>query len=493
MLKNLLLGSAAALAVTIPAQASSDSFDSVLHAVSDAKALGVAWLAKGKYRSINGPTRLTIEIPGDMRSSLLFDMRRRTIQSAEWAFDKPIILTIEAGGKCVKLSVKKLKYGPGGLPIPEQSDTTMIPGPGGSCNDSEGMLGLDDVFAVNEDTNTLFRGALFSSATNVKRCTNPDCSTLVAASPITRIKFVGGMNGSTEIPAFAVGFREGSTIVFPGQSFVKLAAQSGARFDRLDYDLRTKEGKADLSKLTIPVEAGVIASGDTILKLTSLSNLTAEAMSISTTDTSFLLEKGSISGRLGEGTNLVFGAPQGKISSVQFMGADTLLTGVTLARDATGISLNILRGNFNAKLRNADLWMTSNTNLRLGYTNLGFTIGCPDSEPATCVGASWAPGNIIVRGKIDTFATSITGGQFPLSEAGMTEIKSGTINSGVLTVDSTDRSPRSRARSPSSLWLSKAATFSSTDRRKSGRPGSNCRAAIWLLSKARHCRRERST
>lgn len=148
MLKNLLLGSAAALAVTIPAQASSDSFDSVLHAVSDAKALGVAWLAKGKYRSINGPTRLTIEIPGDMRSSLLFDMRRRTIQSTEWAFDKPIILTIEAGGKCVKLSVKKLKYGPGGLPIPEQSDTTMIPGPGGSCNDSEGMLGLDDVFAV---------------------------------------------------------------------------------------------------------------------------------------------------------------------------------------------------------------------------------------------------------------------------------------------------------------------------------------------------------
>lgn len=436
--KRLLLASAASLTLAVPAHASSDSFDSVLHAVSDVKAIGFAWLAKGKYRTANGSTKLTIEIPTDMRSSLSFDMRRRTIQSAEWAFDKPIILTVEAGGKCVRLSVKKLKYGLGGLPIPGQSDTTMTPGPGGSCNDSEAMLGLDDVFAVNEDSSTLFRGALFSSSATVKRCTTHDCSTLAAASPITRVKFVGGLNGNAEIPAFAVGFREGSTIVLPGQSFVKLGAQSGASFDRLDYDLRTQEGKADLSKLTIPVETGVIASGDTLLKLTSLSNLTAEAMSVSTTDTSFLLDKGSISGRLGEGTNIMFGAPQGKVSSVKFLGADTLLTGVTLARDATGISLKILRGNFNSKLQSADLWMTSNTNLRLGYTNLGFTIGCPSTESAGCVGASWSPGNILVRGKIDTFATNITGGQFPLSEAGMTEIKSGAINAGVLTVDSSD-------------------------------------------------------
>lgn len=428
----------AALAMGPAAQAANEEFDSVIHAVNDANALGYAWLAKGVYQGGAGPTRVTIEVPSDMRSSLAFDMRRRTVRSAEWVFDKPILVTITSGGQCVRVSVKRLKYGPGGLPMPNSTDTTIVPGPGNTCNTSEAMLALDDVLAINEDPNELFKGALFTAAGSMKKCSTPACTASTAGGPIARVKFIGGVNNGAEVPAFSVGFREGSTLLFPGQSYVKLGPNSGAIFDGLDYDLRTSKGKGDLSRLSIPVEDGVIASGTTILRLTALSSLSAQAMKVSTEGASFKLENGSITGRLGEGTNVVLSSQQGRLSSLYLLGADVDLNGIHLSDDGSGPALRVRRGSFKTKLKSAELWFTSDASIRLDYTNLDFVIGCTPADPASCVGVEWSSKGVVVKGTISNFATNISGGQFPLSEAGMTEIKSGKINTGVLTLDSTD-------------------------------------------------------
>ena len=438
MPKHLLFAAASAsILIASPALAASDNFDSVLHAISDANAQSYVTLIKGKYRGSHDGTKLTLEVPSDMSSKLKFDIRKRSIRSAEWSFDKPITVTVETGGRCVRLVIRRLRYDEGGVPIAAASDTTMTPLPGGGCNDSEAMLGLADVLSLNQDPNDFFRGMVFSAMGGIARCVDAACAATAAGTPVRSVKFFGstGSDGQ-DLPAFAVALREGSTLVLPAQSYVKLAAGSGAQFDTLDYNLVTKTGKGILSKLQIAVDDGVISSGSTKLQLTALSNMSIESMAVSTDPDGFSLERGTISGRLGEGTNIVLAAHQGRVSSLYLLGADVLLAGVSLSVTKGDPKLSVTRGKFAAKLKNADIWLTEMSEVRLDYTNLDFLIGCDDGAPAGCAGVEWTGTTVKVKGKIGEFATNLSGGQFPLSDAGMTQIKSGRIQTGALTIDS---------------------------------------------------------
>ncbi len=436
MKKSLLLGCASlpALSISTPGFAADPYFDSVIASVSDASGQAYTWLRKGTYRAEKSGTRMLLEIPAEMRSDLAFEVLNRTIQSGKISFQQPVFLTLRRGSVCVRLKIKKLQYGAAGIWDGALSDTTMSP-PAGEpgCNDSEALAGLDDVLALNADMSQFFRGGFYAALAETKRCTNAACTTTVAEHPIRRAQFF-----STAQPGFRATFQEGSTIVLPQQGFIRLASGSYAAFNSLTYDFTDQSGTADLRGLNLGANEGVIAGGTTLLKLAAGSQVKIDQMQVAQGKAArFEMKNGSVSGRLGEGTTIGFGSVQGKPSSVQLINADVSLAGLSISSHGSSTTLSAQRGQFQSRVKQADLWLAPDMNLRLGYTNLNFFLGCPEQGPAPCTPVEWGSTGAKVRGTIAEFATQITGGQFPFSNAGATRIGQGSIEAGTLTLDST--------------------------------------------------------
>lgn len=442
-MKALLLATSAiaCIALSAPAQAATDPYlDSVLGAVDGANAQAYLWLAKGRYTASEAGTDLVLEVPSDMRSTAKFEVIKRTVRSASWSFPKPVLVTIRRAGYCVRLEVRRFDYENGGVLKADGSDTTMKPLPGPapqSCNDSEAMLNADDVLSLDLDPANLLRGHILGSMAMMKACANAACTSTTNDAPITRARFFGdGPQG--DLSPFAVSFREGATVILPEKGYLKLGPGGKAQFDALDYNVKLGSGVADLGQFVVTAEDGVINSGTTILKLAASTSLKIEDLAVNRdTAGTFTISKGSVTGELGKGSNIVLASQQMRNSNLSLLGAKVSLLGLEYRSVVGKTVMSFLRGSFDAQLQSADLWLTDATNIRLGYTNLNFVLGCADATSPTCKPAEWSGDKIVVKGQISAFATQITGGQFPISNAGSTRIEGGSIEADAMQLDST--------------------------------------------------------
>jgi hypothetical protein len=377
---------------------------------------------------------MSLEVPADMRSDLAFSVLNRSIQSGTVSFQQPVFLTLRRGTVCVRVRIKQLHYRAAGIWDGALSDTTMsAPAGERGCADSEALAGLDDVFSLTPDMSQFLRGGFYTALAESRRCDNSACTSSSPGHPIRRAQFY-----STADPGFRATFQEGSTIVLPQQGFIRLAGGSSAAFNSLIYDFTDQTGSADLRGLNLGANDGVVAGGATLFKLSPGALVKIDQMQLTQGPAArFDIRNGSITGRLGDGTTVSLGAVQGHPSSLLLINAEASLSGLNIVSQGNITTMSALRGQFQARVKQADLWLAPDSNLRLGYTNLNFFLGCPDGSPATCLPVEWGTSGAKVKGTIAEFATQITGGQFPFSNAGATRIGQGVIDSGTLSLDST--------------------------------------------------------
>lgn len=440
-LKLALLASVVA-GLSSPAHARSEYLDTVLAAIENSNAQAHLYFDKGTYRAIRGDVQMTLEVPANQRALMKFAIVRRNLQRGTLSFQSPVFLTVRKDGSCVRLEIRRIDY-ENGLPA-STSQWTMRPisgvAPALSCNDSEGLINLDSVVGANTDPAAFFKGAVFNSSSAIRKCTTSACTQTTTGQPISRATFFSDGDQQNTLAAFAVSFADGSVIALPERGYLKLAGGSGAQFDALDYYLPRDEGDALLSKFRVTVQDGAITSGSTVLWLAPSTQVALEQIQMKRQGNQFSIARGSVLGELGRGSTVVLSTNQARSSLINVMGARVQLAGLTYLSADGRNELAFARGNFDAQLQSADLWMNELTNIRLGYTNLNLILGCADPAlPPNCPGARWTNDAVEVRGLIQAFATQIDGGQFPISNVGSTRIARGRIEADALQLDSTNR------------------------------------------------------
>lgn len=433
----LLCASASALCIPTYAYARGEYIDSALAAIDSASAQGRLSLVQGTYRAKSGNKSVIIEIPAAMSSTLTFVYRNRSIANAVWTFDRPIFITLRYGPSCVRFSVRKLAYGDGGF-LSGASDQTISPT--GPCRDSEAFAAQDDFLRLSSDPADFFRGEVFVGLDGMEKCADATCATVGKGMPIRRAQFYNSSTSTGQpSPAFNVSFRDGARLILPRNGFLVLGNNSAATFDSLDYDLETGSGSALLRKFEVDLNDGVMSGGQTTLHFKAGSRFTAEEMRFDKNDSAVVVSRGAVTGHLANGSSIILSNDQAKSSIINIQSADVSLAGLTYNGNATGDVLGISRGILTTQIANAELWFSERNSVRFGYTSLNLVLGCPDVAAPGCKAVTWGTQGISVFGTINSFGTTLTGGQFNVFNVGEIQLKSGQIAADQLTLDSTNR------------------------------------------------------
>lgn len=418
--------------------AKGDYIDSALSAIDSANGQARLDLSKGFYKASSGSSDIIFEVPSDMGSVLKFDYRFRSLSSGSWEFDQVVFVTLSIGGKCVKLSVKKFVYSEGGF-VSGSSDTTIVPS--GPCRENEPIARMNDFLRLSADPGDFFRGSAFIALANMKKCTNPTCTGLVKGLPIRRATFFGSSSPTGQpLAALAATLKEGSRIILPRNGMLVLAANSGAVFNDLIYDLDTSSGSALLNKFNVTLSDGLISGGQTVFRIGPQSKFTAEEVKFEKDDVSVRIKRGALSGELGVGTSILLTNDQAKTSTVNVRYAKASLAGMSYESSAGQSSLSFQRGIISTQIENAEFWFTDRNSIRLGYTNINFVLGCPETVVLdSCAPVNWSSAGLSVYGTINAFSTTLVGGQFNVSNVGTVQLKSGQIAADTLTIDSKNK------------------------------------------------------
>ncbi|MGM4917457.1 hypothetical protein [Tardiphaga sp. 813_E8_N1_3] len=420
------------------AWAKSDHIDSALSAIDSANGQARLDLSKGFYKATSGSSYVVIEVPADMGSVLKFDYRFRSLASASWEFDQTIFVSLYAGGKCVKIGVKKFVYSEGGF-ISGSSDQTIVPG--GDCRESEPLARINDFLRLAADPGDFFRGAAFVALSTMKKCTSSACTALVKGLPIRRATFFGSVSpGGQPLPALAATFKEGARLILPQNGMLVLAANSGAVFNDLVYDLEASTGSALLNKFSVNLSDGLISGGQTIFRIGPQSKFTAEEVKFEKNDVAVKISRGALSGELGEGTSILLSNDQAKTSTINVRYAKLTLAGLSYEGAPGQSSLSFQRGILSTQLENAEFWFSDRNSIRVGYTNINFVLGCPENVAVdTCAPVNWSKAGLSVYGTINAFSTTLVGGQFNISNVGTIQLKGGQIAADTLAIDSKNK------------------------------------------------------
>lgn len=420
------------------ASARSEYLDSAISAISTANGQARLDLNKGTYGTTNGGDRFVIEVPADMGSTLFYDYRSQAIFSASWEFERDIFVELHTGGKCVRIKVKKFAYGQGGF-LTGQSDQEIVPT--GPCRESEPLARMNDFLRVSPRPGDFFRGSAFVAFPRLRKCTNTSCSTTTVGFPIRKATFFGTTApDGTPLSAFHVGFKDGSTILLPKNGLLKLGVGSEATFSDLTYDINLQTGSGVLDKFNVVLQDGVLAAGQTVVRFAAHSRLTAEQVAFDKSGASVRLDGGSVSGQLTDGTSILLTNDQTKNSILNITYAKADLFGLSFEGAGANGTLRFKRGVISTKLKQGELWFTERNSIRLGYTNMDLVLGCPESSPIdSCEPLEWSSTSLNVKGSIKGFATTLTGGQFNISNAGLVYLQAGQIDADTLQIDTSNR------------------------------------------------------
>lgn len=412
--------------------------DSALAAIDSANGQARLDLSRGTYKATSGSSEILFEIPAAMGSVLRFNYKYRSLVSAVWTFDQDVFVTLTVGGKCVRLKVKKFEYSEGGF-ITGSSDQTIVPT--GPCQESEPIARLNDFLRLSADPGDFFRGAAFVSLAKMKRCTNDTCTALTNGLPIRRATFFGATSpGGQPLAALAATFKEGARIILPRNGMLVLASDSGAVFNDLVYDLEASSGSALLNKFSVVVTDGLIAGGQTIIRIRSQSRLEAAEVKFEKDDASVKISRGALSGELGEGTSILLTNDQAKTSTLNIRYAKATFAGMNFDGSAESSSLSFQRGILSTQLESGEIWFSERNSIRIGYTNINLVLGCPEGVALdACRPVRWDSNGLEVIGTINAFSTTLIGGQFNISNSGLVQLRAGQIAADVLQIDSRNK------------------------------------------------------
>lgn len=429
------------------AACASSTYDSVANAVDTARAQAYVFLGKGRYETVANTSKVLWHVPSDMRATVRFFYGAGTLQSGLIDFGStPTYAVLSApDGRCTRFEIKRVVIGPGGY-IDPSSEIIMKPDSSCTTKDSGFQTDIEAFLSLNPSASEFFSGRPFSARRMCLKGT-PQCfggaTPPAKTGPVKRIRMftTTDQDGNPTDEAFAIRLKPNQSIAFPDSNFITLDQNSGASVRFIDYDVASQEGKGEFTKVGFAVKKSVLTFGGTVLNLTAGSFISFDNFKIGVQAEKFEMSDGTISGAVGDNSQIRLASNTGIESSLFIQSADLQLNGVTIQYNGKTGRLSGTSGSFALVTRASRLAMSPNTLVLLQSANLRLNLACAAGASAGCLPFVWSSdGGVVVKGTIPAAAVHLEqGGYLALPGQNKLTIEGGEMLTDVLTVDSENK------------------------------------------------------
>jgi hypothetical protein len=413
------------------------TYVSLAKAIYTAKGEALLDLQQGAYETRLENSIVRWDIGPAATADINFDYEGGNLISATIEFDPAIKVSMTAKDICVGYNIRRIKYKAGGRLVrpsfegidPDWSITSCAaPKKGPSTLNTDLYQHLE----FNTDVSQLFLGNPFKSSSTVHRLSSSQ-----PGSFITRVEFLPGRENGALRPPMTVLFREGANISLGDAGLITVDKNSGFQISRFDYYVTEGHGDGTLDNFKLNIYHGQINMGNTKLNLlpvvpASTTSLTIRNTKFNKDQKSISLTGSNIDVTLGPNSQLQLAEGASKASFFYLGNSKASFTNLNfIITDGQSEYMTVSQARIELNIQSGKINFTSQN-----YLEIGVSTATLDLEYS-----SWSNFSQSIKGVLSDVTLSLIDGRLQPDPHSVLDIKTGTIESKRLTVNSAANNP----------------------------------------------------
>lgn len=434
------------------------TYQSLVQAIYSASGQAYIDLTPGIWQTNLSESSLTWNVQEPTTVKTKFDYQAGGLIYASAEFSPPVQVTLRGHNSCISYKIHTIRYDENGRLRPP----SMIgPNPDweviAPCTDQSLYSKVERHLEFATSPASLFSGLPFADSSGAHLANDTTQRPMVS-----RVQFFPSIDPTTgrPLPAMKVLFREGAVLQLGDNSSFTVSGDSGFQLSQFDYDVQADAGVGTLDNLNLKCYFGILAAGNTTLKLApndgqvssvALRNVTFQKTQQNTNQMVF--SGGTISSSLSQGSTIRL-ADSGPVASELLFGTPTSVHFQDFSLIVTSGQpdlINLGSGHIDASVKEGTICLSSQDYLKFGLSAISMDLDqCSWSNQTKAV----------VNGTVVNLDASVVGGQVRPNPDSLLRITTGHVSSNSLQIHSlTPRSPISGAFTDVTVKLDRNSTF----------------------------------